>query len=394
MTGTTATSRASGVGWSGATASIAVPWGRVRRLAFAIATVLGLSSVAFVYFGMIAGGRPLTLRTAILAGLPNWYFWACLTPLVFWLGLRFRFERRAWPRALAVHLGAGVVVVLAELAIFTTFNHWFYYNPWAPAPAEFGDAYMRNVLRGFHDAFLVYWVIVAAAHAFAFRHDDQQRALREAGLREKNAELESLLARSRLEALRAQLHPHFLFNAFNTISSLIRANHSQAATDMVARLGHLMRLVLKSLDRGEISLQEELELVDAYLRVERARFEGRLEVNVDVSEPSMNSLVPSMLLQPLVENAIRHGLRETGDGVVSIGGKTAEGRLLLEVVDTGGAAAPSTQGSGFHIGLANIRARLQHMYGDDFEFVLETPAGGGTRACIRIPHKPAAAEGA
>ena len=202
-----------------------------------------------------------------------------------------------------MHLGAGVVVVLAELAIFTTFNHWFYYNPWAPAPAEFGDAYTRNVLRGFHDAFLVYWVIVAAAHAFAFRHDDQQRALREAGLREKNAELESLLARSRLEALRAQLHPHFLFNAFNTISSLIRTNHSQAATDMVARLGHLMRLVLKSLDRSEIPLQEELELVDAYLRVERARFEGRLEVNIDVSQPSMNSLVPSMLLQPLVENA-------------------------------------------------------------------------------------------
>ena len=86
----------------------------------------------------------------------------------------------------------------------------------------------------------------------------------------------------------------------------------------------------------------------------------------------MNSLVPSMLLQPLVENAIRHGLRETGDGAVSIGGKTAEGRLLLEVVDTGGATAPSTQGSGFHIGLANIRARLQHMYGDDFDFVLET----------------------
>src|SRR5687767_2824350 len=203
VTGTMANNSACGVGLADVARSIAVPWGRLRRLAFAIATVLGFSSVAFVYFGMIASGRPLTLRTAILAGLPNWYFWACLTPPVFWLGLRFRFERRAWPRALLVHLAAGVVVVLAELAMFTTFNHWFYYNPWAPAPTEFGDAYMRNVLRGFHDAFLVYWVIVAAAHAFAFRHDDQQRALREARLREENAELESLLARSRLAALRA-----------------------------------------------------------------------------------------------------------------------------------------------------------------------------------------------
>jgi two-component system, LytTR family, sensor kinase len=382
---------ANAVGTPDPFSTIAVPWRRVRRLAFAIATVLGLSSVAFVYFGMIASGRPLTLRTAILAGLPNWYFWACLTPLVFWLGLRYRFERRSWPRALLVHLGAGILVVLAELAIFTIFNHWFYYNPWAPAPAQFRDAYRNNVLRGFHDAFHIYWLIVVVAHAFAFRHHDQRRALCEAGLREKNAELESLLAKSRLDALRAQLHPHFLFNAFNTISSLIRAERSQAATDMVAKLGHLMRLVLRLLDRSEIALHEELELVDAYLRVERARFEGKLHVQVDVSPSSMESLVPSMLLQPLVENAIRHGLRETGDGVLSINGRTVDGRLILEVLDTGERAAPGTQGSGFHMGLANIKARLKHMYGDDFEFVLESPPGKGTRAAIRIPHRPCAA---
>ena len=117
---------------------------------------------------------------------------------------------------------AGVAVALLELLLFTAFNHWFYYNPWAPAPAEFADAYVRNVLRSFHFAFLIYWLIVAAAHAFGSYQRERRRELDASRLRAVNAELEARLSRARLDGLRAQLHPHFLFNALNTVSGLIR----------------------------------------------------------------------------------------------------------------------------------------------------------------------------
>jgi sensor histidine kinase YesM len=362
----------------------------VWLLAVGVATVLGLSSVAFVYFGMEAAGKPLPLRTAVLAGLPDWYFWAALTPPVFWLGSRFPFERaKAWKPAL-VHLLAGTVTALVELAMYTAFNHWFYYNPYAPAPAAFVDAYIKNVLRSFHYAFIIYWLIVAAATAFRYHRDSAARERDAAGLTLRNAELQSELTRAQLEMLRAQLHPHFLFNALNTIAGLVREQRNEAATELIAGFGRLLRHALNTTDRDEIPLREELEVLESYLSVERARFRDRLRVEIDVEPAALEHQVPSLILQPLVENAIRHGLKnEAQGGRVWITARTEPGVLELEVRDSGpgldSVVPDATQSA--RLGLRNTRARLDRLYGPLHTFALSNAAEGGAVARIRIPQQ-------
>jgi len=360
---------------------------RVWRLAAAIATVLGVASVAFVYFGMKAMGKPLSFTTALLAGLPDWFFWAALTPLVFWLGLRVPLERAHWPRAALVHLVAGVAIVLVELFVFTAFNHWFYYNPYAPAPAEFTEAYVKNVLRSFQYAFIIYWLIVAAATAYRYQRDSVARERDAAQLSIRNAELESELTRAQLEMLRTKLQPHFLFNALNTIAGLIRERRNEAATDVIAGLGGLLRHALSSLDRDEIPLREELDVLESYLDVERARFRDRLRVHVDVEPAALERAVPSLILQPLVENAIRHGLANAPDGGdVWISARTLGSQIELEVRDSGrGFAVASGSPDSSRLGLQNTRARLERLYGASHSFDVGNGAGGGARARILIP---------
>jgi two-component sensor histidine kinase len=359
----------------------------VWSTAFVLATVLGLSSALWVYFGMKAGGKPLTFQTAILAGLPDWYFWAALTPLVFWLGHRFPLERARWPRAGGLHLVEGAAIVLVELLVFTAFNHWFYYNPWAPAPSDFGEAYVKNVLRSFHYAFIIYWLIVVSATAFRYQRDSSVREREAAHLSVRNAELESELSRAQLEMLRAQLQPHFLFNALNAISGLVRERRNEAAIELTAALGRLLRQALATNNRDEISLREELDMLEAYLTVERARFRDRLRVHLDIEPAALDREVPSLILQPLVENAIRHGVSSVpAGGQIWISARATNGTLMLEVRDNGpgldndiGHASASAQ-----VGLRNTRARLGKLYGDRCEFELGNAVDGGAAARIRL----------
>jgi two-component system, LytTR family, sensor kinase len=361
-------------------------WRRLWALAFGVATVLGLWTTLFVYVGMRSMHKPLSLRTAALAGLPDWYFWATLFPLVFWLGLRFRFDRGQWTRAVLIHLVAGAGVVMLELLLFTTFNHRFYYNPWAPAPPAFRDAYVQNVLRFFHFAFLIYSVIVAAAHAFSLAQQKHRQQLEAARLSQSNAELEVQLAQARMDVLRAQLHPHFVFNALNTVSGLIRDRRGNEATELIARLGALLRRCLATSGGNETSLRDELEFVDGYLVVERARFRDRLAVQYEIEPEVLGDQVPTMILQPLVENAIRHGLRDSTAGRLWIRAHGEDRHLCLEVCDNGrGLSGTRDTNGGAGVGLANTRARLERMYGSDYRFELGGHEGSGVRVSIRIP---------
>lgn len=362
---------------------------RVWTFALAIATVVGLSSAALVYFGMRAMGKPLTLGTAVLAGLPDWYFWAALTPLVFWLGQRFPLERERWLRVALVHLAAGTGVAVVELGMFTTFNHWFYYNPYAPAPADFVDAYVTNVLRYFHFAFILYWFIVAAASAYRYQRDSAARERDAAQLGLRNAQLEAELTHAQLEMLRAQLHPHFLFNALNAIAGLVRERRNEAATELIAGLGALLRHSLNAIDRDEIPLREELEVLDSYLTVERARFRDRLQVHFDVEPAALSRHVPSLILQPLVENAIRHSVAGAAvRGEVWVRARVPNGSLELEVRDNGpgfGGRAEDNDEARGRLGLRNTRARLERLYGGAHKFELSNAADGGARVSVYIP---------
>ena len=375
-----------------------------RRLwsrAFAVTTPVAFSSVAFVYFGMRAAGKPLTFSSVLVSTLPDWYLWAFLTPLVFWLGTRFPLGCDRWLHNAAIHLVAGAVIVLVELAIVTAVDHAFYYNPYAPAPPLYVDAYVKQILRSFHYAVIIYWLIAAAATAYRYFHEYDARERDTSRLSVRNAELQSELTRAQLEMLRAQLHPHFLFNALNAIAGLVRERRNEAATELVAGLGQLLRHALNTANRDEIPLRDELEVLQSYLCVERARFRDRLTVHLDVDPDTLHCTVPSLILQPLVENAIRHGLRDTTEnGQIWITARSKPGVLELAVRDNGrglgafangvsggGAAASSDVNDSARLGLRNTRGRLERLYGPACTLELADASGGGALARVRIPQR-------
>ena len=333
-------------------------WLIVLLCALAVATVLGWSSVAFVYFGMNAFGRSYPFGRAVLAGLMDWYFWAAVTPLVFWLGQRVRLERSPWVGAVGVHLAAGAAVALVEILVVTLVGRA---AGMGSATGTFRDAFVRLTLQYFHFDFIIYWVIVAAAHAARYYASFRSRELEAARLR---AGADAGTAR----ALQMQLQPHFLFNTLHTIASLVREGRAGAATDTLAALGELLRRTLGDGDRHESSLADELGFVQGYLEIERTRFSDRLAVSYDVPADAMQAMIPRMALQPLAENAIRHGIARDPDARPGRRSRAARRRsgCALEVDNDGppwDGETHSGNGPSNGVGLANVRARLGRLYG-------------------------------
>jgi hypothetical protein len=351
-------------------------WIAIWLLAFALATPLAWSSVAFVYFGMLAAGRPLTFAHSMVAGLPEWYVWAGLTPLVFSLGERVRLERQQWVAAGLFHLVAGSAVALVDLALVTAINRQFGPTVSYVGPV-FWDVYLKIVLRYFHYAFIIYWVIVAAAHAVRYYRSSRDREVE--GIR-----LQAELTQAQLATLRMQLQPHFLFNTLHTIASLVRDERGEAATTTIARLGELLRQTLGNVQRNEVPLREELSFIEAYLEIEQTRFSDRLAVRFDVDQETLGAMVPNLSLQPLVENAIRHGVaRDPSAGRIEVRAARHDGALRIEVRNDG--PAYTGNGSSGGVGLANTRARLHRLYGSAHRLELLPGQSGGTVAVLEVP---------
>lgn len=360
----------------GTTGSAGPRWIAIGLLAFALATPLAWSSVAFVYFGMLAAGRPLTFAHSMVAGLPEWYVWAGLTPLVFWLGQRVRLERHQWVAAALCHLVAGTAVALVDLALVTAINRQFGPTVSYAGPV-FWDVYLKIVLRYFHYSFIIYWVIVAAAHAVRYYRSSQDREVE--GIR-----LQAELTQAQLATLRTQLQPHFLFNTLHTIASLVRDGRGEAATTTIARLGELLRQTLGNVERNEVPLREELSFIEAYLAIEQSRFSDRLAVRFDVAQETLGAMVPNLSLQPLVENAIRHGIaRDPSAGRIEVRAARWDGALRIEVRNDG--PAYTGNGSITGVGLANTRARLHRLYGSAYRLDLLPDRAGGTVAVLEVP---------
>jgi two-component system, LytTR family, sensor kinase len=360
----------------GATGSGGPRWVAIWLLAFALATPLAWSSVAFVYFGMLAAGRPLTFAHSMVAGLPEWYVWAGLTPLVFSLGQRVRLERQQWVAAGLFHLVAGTVVAVVDLALVTAINRRFGPTVSYVGPV-FWDVYLKIVLRYFHYSFIIYWVIVAAAHAVRYYRSSRDREVE--GIR-----LQAELTQAQLATLRMQLQPHFLFNTLHTIASLVRDGRGEAATTTIARLGELFRQTLGNVQRNEVPLREELSFIEAYLEIEQTRFSDRLAVRFDVDQEALGAMVPNLSLQPLVENAIRHGIaRDPRASRVELRAARRDGALRIEVRNDG--PAYTGNGSSGGVGLANTRARLQRLYGSAYRLDLLPDQSGGTVAVLEVP---------
>jgi LytS/YehU family sensor histidine kinase len=300
-----------------------------------------------------------------------------LTAPVLWLARRLPVVGPGWPTRAVVHVLAGTVAAMLVNAVPVLFTL-------SEAGGRVGEFYGIMLREQFVLHFSIYGVVLGAGHAMDFYRKFREREL-------TASQLETQLARAHLQALKMQLHPHFLFNTLHAVSVLIDED-PKAAAQMVTRLGDLLRLAIDSSSTQEVSLEEELEFLRLYLAIEEMRFHDRLAVQYEIKPETLGAGVPSFILQPLVENSIKHGVSErAGKGRICISSQRTNGRLVLSVEDGGAdpAAAPvSTWADG--VGLRNTRERLARMYGAEHQVECEN-VDAGVRVTVSIPYHAAAA---
>jgi two-component sensor histidine kinase len=302
-----------------------------------------------------------------------WLIWALLTPMVVWVSRRVPLAWR--PAPILIHLACGIFCALVRSAGIRLVAHWL--SPWGPdQPRPWLDVYLGTLSSNFHLDTLVYWAIVGVVHAI-----DSRRRLRE---REVHAlRVETQLAEARLANLQLQLQPHFLFNTLHTIAGLVRDGRSESSVAIIAGLSDLLRYSLDNAGRNLVPLAEEVEVVQRYLEIQQARFPDRLRFVIDVAAETRDAAVPTLLLQPLVENAIRHGIAEsTSAGRIEVHTRRDGDDVIIEIVDDG---APLAHGWREGVGLSSTRRRLEHLYGDRGSIELAN-LDRGVVARVRIPH--------
>ena len=352
-------------------------------VAFGFWTLLGLSYAVSAGLSASSEGEAPNWGRMFTWYLASFWLWMLLAPLVARLGQKT--AGVGWDRFCLVHVPASLalalVQVLARVGVF-----WIIWRSDITTAHTFGGYLQHEFVFNFYFAQLTYWVVLAVSRGM-----DSRRHLRDERLR--NARLETQLAQSQLQSLRMQLQPHFLFNTLNAISALALADPLQARL-MIARLGDLLRLTLEERHAQQVSLARELEFVRGYLDIQRIRFRDRLETRIDASDEALRAAVPNMILQPLVENALRHGLsNKTSRGNLCIEAIRDDEHLCLRVEDDGAGLPPGGGTEG--VGLGNTRTRLGMLFGEAARLELGPRAGGGTRAELRFPyqvHVEAAAE--
>ena len=242
--------------------------------------------------------------------------------------------------------------------------------------ASFAQSFSFLQFKTWHLNLAVYWVIVAVGHAFNYARKFRERELR-------TAELEKRLTEARLQALQMQLNPHFLFNTLHAISSLMHKD-VEAADRMLVQLGDLLRHALESTDTQEVTLREELDFLSRYAQIEQTRFGDRLKIEMNIATETLDALVPNLVLQPLLENAIRHGIEpHARPGRIEVTARRDGDSLKLEVRDNGGGLVNGKVVEG--VGLSNTRARLQQLYSEHQSFQLANAANGGVAVRVTLP---------
>ena len=341
-------------------------------------TLWSLVGLAFASQFYLTGnflGRSITWGEAIGNGLEDWYVYGLLSLPVLWLAGRFPPEKgRRWATA-GVHLAAALLFSLAYVALRALVGE---VNGWAVGEsATFGEIFRPLLVRTFPYNLLIYGVIVSGSHALDYYRRYHERTV-------QAIELERHLAEARLQALLHQLKPHFLFNTLNGIASLMHSD-VEAADRMLVRLSELLRITMSHTGAPQTVLRDEISFIERYLDIEKIRFRDRLSVGIAVDEDVAEAQVPSLILQPIVENAIKHGSEpHARPGHIQLRAAREGGDLLLAVSDNGKGipeGGPKRQG----IGLTNTRARLAELYGDRHHLEMANQAGGGFTVRLRIP---------
>ncbi|MBI4905867.1 MAG: histidine kinase [Acidobacteria bacterium] len=344
---------------------------------FGVWALYGLNSAIHTHYQTMLAGRPIYWGRAFFGEFSFCMIWALVTPLILWLRKRWPIARPHLLRSIVYHFFA------AALCIIFTKIAWDILYRWPSGWVKTGFTWKKVTLsvgQIWDSGILLYAMVLLAGYAVEYYNNFRQEQLTSARLRAQIAE-------AQLRALRMQIHPHFLFNTLHTISALVQED-PHAAERTIARLSDLLRITLDKRDDAEVPLSRELQFLDLYLEIEQTRYEDRLAVRREIAPDAGDALVPNFVLQPLVENAIRHGIAKISrSGMLTIGAQRSDNELVLSVRNTGpGLDEPVHDG----IGLASTRSRLQVLYGDNQRLELREVEGGGVEARIVLPFRLAA----
>jgi len=357
---------------------------RWKRLAliWGIWTFIGIVFTLQSYFTSFRSERPAPFFDSLYVQITWAYLWALATPFVLWAASRLPIERNNWMRSAMLHVPLSIV-----LSVFiTALGHvvlWIYWGWSMGRPFSF-ERMGRFVVANFSEGIGIYLLIALTSYAFSY-----YRRYREGQV--KTLQLEAQLSQAQLHALKMQLHPHFLFNTLHSISALL-SNDTASARKMITRLGDFLRLTLDNSGSQEVTLKQEIEFLSCYLEIERIRFQDRLVTRVNVPHQTLDAKVPNLILQPIVENAIRHGIApRSTPGLIEIGVEQRNGTLRIQVRDNGpGLPGHRTPETLFQkgVGLANTETRLERLYGAAHVFDFSNSPAGGLVVTLEIPfHK-------
>jgi signal transduction histidine kinase len=361
-------------------------------------TLIGLTFASLSFFGTLAISDPrrVDLVGIFVSNLLAFYLWALMTPLIALLARRYRLDRQHWPQSLIVHLPASLLFPALHLCLYLS-PFWLTGGMLTKEYPTFISLFTYQLFANLPMKVSIYWLVLIAINAVDYYHSFRIAEV-------KASELRAQLAQAQLRALKMQLHPHFLFNTLNSISALLHRD-AEAADQMVARLGDFLRLTLENSGDQEVTLEQEMEFLRCYLEIETVRFHDRLSIETLIEPQTLYARVPNLILQPLVENAIRHGIsRQSAPGRLVIRASRRDGRLLLQVEDNGpglsligeGGSRPAASNAPARpltggLGLANTRARLEHLYGAEHRLELTRATPRGMLVTLEIPFQLEAA---
>ena len=347
----------------------------------AVWAMLGVIYAGPLYLEMRTQGMNHAAWRVFSWSILTWSAWAPLTPVMIWLARRYSLVGDAWKRGLLVHVPAFFLIsAVHSVAVIVLTSRIQPYGDMDPSNIVFWPRFLARLKGSIGPDMLIYGAVMGTYYTLEYYRKYREREM-------LATRLEAQLAQAQLDALRMQLHPHFLFNTLNSIVGLVRDNKNNAAVQMLVGLSDLLRHTLDHAARQEVELREEINFIKLYLSIQEMRFSDRLQLNFDIDPATSKALVPNLILQPLTENALRHGIARRADsGLVGISSAIEDGYLRLTVYDNGAGLPADWQMKGSTgIGLVNTLARLQQLYNDDHRFNIRNREGGGVEAVILMP---------
>jgi two-component system LytT family sensor kinase len=350
-------------------------------------TAAGLFYISQDFMARLSRNQSIPWRNDFIAWMSAMYICAAFTPPILWLGRRWMIDAGNIWRPAALHFGVSVVFSLVSTAMEVPILASLGMLPPLGAPGSFAKDLWMLLPFDLHGGVLRYWAVIGLQALFRSNREARRREREALELQIHSAELSEQLTSSQLSALKMQLHPHFLFNTLSAIMVLVRQQKGREAETMLSRLGDLLRHTLDDVETQEVPLWRELDFLRLYLSIEQVRFEDRLRVRIDTAPDVSDALVPHMALQPIVENAVRHGLGQSEEPVlIHVQIARMNGHLELTVTDDGpGCPTPLFEKTG--IGLANTRSRLNRLYGTGATLSAENRSPHGVQVTMTLPYR-------